>query len=296
MIEPALFPLYDAELDTSYLNESLRRLASICDLKSEDAVSAYLEVAKGKWASHTQHTNPLYLIYLPPPSHLIEFYQQKRPLYTANALSALTSLNLVDTEYHWLARSALARLHCLYNRQMDLAYDLYLDILEQRWEIKKGDIIKLAQCCERKSAAMMMDDCKQMMQDKRTPTPTLMTSLLVESAVAFAQTNTSVKESGGTRNVAEKISIVLYGLASIGFHDRQKSFELYPMISQEHTTAMLLFLSTLLISVEKDDYSRVDTIDRHIQSSCRLGSINPEISISDLAAFQAAIQNSEGST
>lgn len=28
-----------------------------------------------------------------------------------------------------------------------------------------------------------------------------------------------------------------------------------------------------------DDYSRVDTIDRHIQSSCRLGSIDPEISV-----------------
>jgi hypothetical protein len=68
----------------------------------------------------------------------------------------------------------------------------------------------------------MMDDCKQMMQDTRTPTPMLMTSLLVESAGAFAQTNTSVKGSGGTKNVAEKISIVLYGLASIGFHDRQK--------------------------------------------------------------------------
>lgn len=129
-----------------YPIETLRRLDTISDLKSEDAVSAYLGVAKGKrTCASYRHTKPSFLLALFVTALSIEFYQQKRPLYTANALKALIALNLVDTEYHWLARSAMARLYCLYNRQMDLAYDLYLDILEQRWEIKKEDILKLAQ-------------------------------------------------------------------------------------------------------------------------------------------------------
>ncbi|KAI8337185.1 hypothetical protein BC941DRAFT_426955 [Chlamydoabsidia padenii] len=257
--------------------ESLRLMTNIAELIPKEAELAYLKLSK-------------------------EFYQQKRPLYMANALTALISLNLVDTDNHWLAQLAMARLYCLYNRQMEMAYDLYLYILEDRWKIKKDDIIKLAKCCDRESATAMMDRCIQLMQDTKTSIPG---SLLVEVAGAFAQTNTAVNGSK-EQNLAEKISIVLYGLASIGFHDDKKSFELYPMISQiydsiglphcsldirffyadhlmsssltaqDSTTAMLLFFSILLISVEKDDYPRIDKIDRRIHSSPN-GSLHPEL-------------------
>ncbi|CAO3594991.1 unnamed protein product [Absidia cylindrospora] len=226
----------------------------------------------------------------------IEFYKQKRPLYTANALTTLISLNL-KSDAHWLAHFALARLYCLYNKQLDLAYDIYLNLLEEKWGIKKINLIQLSKSCDRLDVDMMMDECRRIIQNI-PGSPTLLT-LLKESATAFAQTNTMVV---GLVDLAEKMSIVLYGLAFVSCEDEERSFGLCPMISkiyeriglhhysmdiqlkygdylansQQHQ-AMLLFFSILLEATEKDDYLRTDKINQHIQEMN--GIIYPEISL-----------------
>ncbi|ORZ22443.1 hypothetical protein BCR42DRAFT_406203 [Absidia repens] len=254
---------------------SLQKMETIAKIACDQAVPAYLELAQ-------------------------EFYKQKRPLYTANALTALITLNLKSDAY-WLAHLALARLYCLYNKQMDLAYDIYLNLLEEKWGIKKYNLIQLSKGCDRLDVDLMIDECRRLIQN-RSGLPVLFT-LLEEIATAFAQTNTVVV---GLVALSEKISIVLHGIAFVSCEGEERSFGVCPMISkiyerigldhysmdiqlkygnylanslmtQQQHKSMVLFFSILLKATEKDDYFRTDKINQHIQELN--GIIYPEISL-----------------
>ncbi|KAI8089666.1 uncharacterized protein BX664DRAFT_333589 [Halteromyces radiatus] len=241
--------------------ESLRKMDSIGNLSPQQAVPSYFEVSR-------------------------EFYKQRRPLYTANALSALISLNQ-DIDIHWDAQLVLARLYCIYNGQMELAYDNYLNVLEGKWGIKKNDLLLLAKQCGKKDAMEFKEICHQ--AAKSISQSLYLLSLLEECAGAFAQKGTIVT---GYDNIAEKLAIVFYEFAFTISPDKERSYLFCPMISQIYDAigltlcsmdtqlfygthmamtglkyeSMVLLFSLFLKAIEIDDYLRMDKIYQHILS------------------------------
>ncbi|KAI9306133.1 hypothetical protein BJ944DRAFT_248473 [Cunninghamella echinulata] len=180
--------------------EALQKLEAISKLNHASAVVSYMDLSK-------------------------EFYLQKHPLYTAMSLLEIIKLKQND-DIHWKARLYLARLYCIYDKSMEMAYDQYLLILEERHYINKQTLLNLAQSLDKMSIDTLINKCEQLIgQSKELP---LSLSFLEESAHAFAQINTTVT---GIHNLSEKFSILLYILAYKIQEDKQRCYSYCSMIS-----------------------------------------------------------------
>ncbi|CAO3622923.1 unnamed protein product [Cunninghamella blakesleeana] len=237
--------------------EALRKLEALTKLDHITAVKSYMDLSK-------------------------EFYIQKRPKYTSTSLLSLIELKQ-NNDIHWMARLYLARLYCIYDKSMEMAYDQYLMILEEKHHIKKPEIINIAQNLDKMDMNLLINKCEHMIEQSKG----LSLSFLEEAANAFAQMNTTVM---GTSQLSEKISIVLYIFAYKNQNDKQLAHSYCSMISKvfdrlnltsrsidfqlyffDHLThtsnpsAMKLLFISLLKTVELDDSWRIMEINKRIK-------------------------------
>ncbi|GAA5801150.1 hypothetical protein HPULCUR_006592 [Helicostylum pulchrum] len=227
----------------------------------------------------------------------------KRPQYVEKALKLLINFLLLSptttfssaqiTSFLYNSRLALARLLCIY-QELDESRSVYLDAIDGKWKLEKGELINIAQNLCKLSIPSLINACDNLAtkyltreRNRTRPAPVIsdinnsITTILNEAGSLFAQEDNIYNSIP-----SEHIAIVLYATCSLVCQydkvDGCTPNDFYFMMNQVYESLDSLahhmieinlldksniwnVFNAMLLSIEIDDLVRANNIYKHLK-------------------------------